>query len=1098
MIRVIYGKAGTGKTTAILGEIARAVDKGLGGRILLVPEQYSHEAERELCKACGDSASLYAEVMSFTGLARNLYSRYRGREPEFLDNGGRFLCLYEAVELSEEKLHVYGSFNRKADRQDLFLQTIDELKAGGISADMLSAAAERCGDSVLKKKLEDISVLLSAYEEAITSGKADPADRLSNLCRFIADKKIGDGIKIYADGFSDFTYQEYTVLFALAENGADLTVCLTIDPEDPKNEIFAMSVAAAEKLRAFSERNGITFKREACRNKTRKDGSVAALAKNIMNIPPEKYCGECNVRLFSAASVFDECEAAAGEILRLVREEGCRWRDIAVAVRGFEKYEMPIKSTFDRYSIPLFLSRKNNLLTKAFPAMIAGVYEIICGGWNREDIITYVRYGLTGTSREDCDLLENYLNRWRLWSSAWHSENDWRRHPDGFGAEITPEAEEKLAKINEIRRQIAAPLLSYEAKGKKAKTAGEHLKALAEYLAEAKLAQRLDERAAELRKAGEEETAAEYTVLWKTVVNALEQAALTLGDSPMDTEEFGRLITVLLSKYEIGQIPVALDRVAAGDFDRMRRRNIRHLLILGASNNALPASSSETGVFTGRERQELKKLNIDLKDDDQAIWAEYTLIYNCLNLPSESLYMSYVSSDEEGNRLAPSFIMEKALEMFGEDIKSSDITEAELSTLSQVTELAANSFSSAGEKEMAAAEFLRRNYPARLDILQKAAGSNRGSLSSKSVNLLYGNKLKLNPTRADTYKKCGYAYFCKYGLKTSKDGEQQMDAAQYGTFIHYVLEHTASDIKKSGGFKKASTEEVQTAVSNAVKAYAEEVLGGLSEQSGRFRHLFLRLENDAKKIAAEMAEELRSTDFEPLSFELDLSEQKAIRDIKLGEGKEIINLTGKIDRVDGFEHNGKLYIRIVDYKTGTKKFNISNISYGLDLQMLLYLFALEKNGHSMYGRETASAGIMYVPTKFKPVSAKNDMSDEDIKKARFKEIKRTGLVTDDSEILAAWEKNEEKKILMPNLTVSTERLGALSKHVERCLTEMAEEIRKGNIDASPLKTEGTNSCEYCEYKAICNFDPKIKGNEYRYIRNLSRELVMDEIMEREV
>ena len=190
MIRVIYGKAGTGKTTSILGELALAVSKGIGGYILLVPEQYSHEAERELCKACGDSTSLYAEVMSFTGLARNLYSEYGGREPEFLDKGGRFLCLYEAMELSGGKLNIYGSLNRKADRQEMLLQTIDELKAGGITAERLSEAAARCEDSVLRKKLEDICVLTNAYDEAILSGKADPADRLTNLCRFIEEKKI--------------------------------------------------------------------------------------------------------------------------------------------------------------------------------------------------------------------------------------------------------------------------------------------------------------------------------------------------------------------------------------------------------------------------------------------------------------------------------------------------------------------------------------------------------------------------------------------------------------------------------------------------------------------------------------------------------------------------------------------------------------------------------------------------------------------------------------------------------------------------------------------------------------------------------------------
>ena len=282
-------------------------------------------------------------------------------------------------------------------------------------------------------------------------------------------------------------------------------------------------------------------------------------------------------------------------------------------------------------------------------------------------------------------------------------------------------------------------------------------------------------------------------------------------------------------------------------------------------------------------------------------------------------------------------------------------------------------------------------------------------------------------------------------------------------------------------------------LSRAIKAYAEEVLGGLSEQSGRFKHLFSRLENDAKKIAFEMAEELKSTDFEPLNFELDLSENETLGVLKLGDGKDTATLTGKIDRVDGFEHNGKLYIRIADYKTGAKKFNISNISYGLDLQMLLYLFALEKNGSGLYGSEVVPAGIMYVPAKFKPVTAKSDISDADIKKARFKDIRRTGLVTDDPEIIAAWENNEEKKILMPSITVSTERMGALSRHVERCLTGMAEEIRKGRIEASPLRSEGLDSCQYCEYKEVCRFTDGINGDKVRFRPKLKDETAWEQI-----
>jgi len=1091
MLTLLLGKAGSGKTTAIMENIRRSVDAEQGGSILIVPEQYSHEAERELCRVCGDTLSLYAEVMSFTALARRVASRQGGAAAAYLDKGGRLLCMALALSNVGSRLRVYSAARRKAELQSSLLSAIDELKSSCVDTQALLEAAESCPDA-LGDKLSDLALILEAYEAVVANGHADPADRLSILAEQIAQGDFGPESQIYVDGFTDFTRQEMNVLEALLKKGVRLTVCLTVDSLHGDNEIYELSRRAARQLLACAKEQGTESRIITAQGKSSKAEALSFFCEAVFSYGSAPFEGDKScVELYCADSVELECELAAAKALELVRSKGCRWRDIAIAVRSFNDYRASLESVFTHYGVPLFVARRSDMSAKPLPALISGAYELSANGWDTDDVISYMRTGLTGLERKECDLLENYIYKWQLRVGAWQRSEDWHQHPDGYGHSYDDETKERLREINSLRRRLAAPLLSFHRAAAEADTALAQAQALADYFEALRLPQLLEKRAAELREAGRELAAQEYLQLWELIVSALEQCAAILGETAMDMQEFGKLFCMMLSRYDIGSIPVSLDRVSAGDFDRMRRRNIKHLIVLGAGDDRLPGTESAGGIFSEDERRRLLEAGIDLGGaGDCELWREFSLIYNCLSLPSDSLIMSYPSASPEGSVLRPSFVFNRAKALFGLDVKPALAAELRICAPAPALTLAANALSGGSSRERAAAEYFRRKEPRRFEALEAAASMSRGRLSPRAVEALYGKKLRLSASRIDKFASCKFAYFCQYGLKAKPYEPAGFSPPEIGTFMHFVLEHTAKDVRALGGFKAVSDESLRDICSSHIKSYVSSELNDFQEKSARFVYLFKRLCKDVYQVVSDMAAELRRSDFEPLDFELDFGNAEAFPPVELGDGESSMTLTGIADRVDGWLNDGKLYLRVVDYKTGKKKFSLSDVCCGMGLQMLLYLFALAEKGESRYGHEIVPAGIMYVPARNAMLSLSSDTDADSAAAKLMEESRRSGLVLHDEALIEAWERGSEKlyipvKVkngrLSADSLASAEQLGQLYAHIKRCLGDMASELRRGSISADPYyRSQQENACLNCDYFDACHFSDGQNGESCRY------------------
>ncbi len=1103
MLRLLMGLAGTGKTAAMMEEIRTRGNDPQFRAIFIVPENYSHEAERELCAICGNRAAAYAEVMSFRDMCRR-YRPETGEARPLLDKAGRVLSMSLAVEEVSSRLQVFRQTGEKTDVFALLLQAMDELKAAKIDAGRLREAAAKSPEG-LSAKLEDLAAVMEAYDGVIASSYADPSDSLAVLERRIeAGGKRETWEHFYVDGFTYFTAQERGVLEALLRGGADIALSLTCDPGE--DETFAVSRAVYREMQAAAARSG-TECRVQWFDADRHASPYEEFARAILSyrLRPQKKPGP--VVLSIADTKEEECEYAAALCHRIAREKNCRWRDIAVAVRGFEDYRLPLEDSFRRYGVPLFCTRKSDLLSKPLPTMIASAYNVITRGWATEDVMAYLRTGLTGLSQDEVDVLDSYVYLWKLRGSAWFRPGMWRQHPDGYGGTYDEAAESRLQQIDILRQKIVPPLRHFERRAYQAETAAQQAAALADFLTEIRLTETLQKKAVLLEQDATLKTKAqEYRQLWEIIIRALQQAAAVLADRPMQPEVFGNFFSLVLNQYDVGTIPVSLDSVTAGDFDRMRRRNIRYLLVLGAEDSRLPGTGARDAVFTEEETQKLQELYLDLTGGEEvSLWNEYLLIYQTLTLPHDGLFLSYPRTNGKEESL-PAYLFRRAEKLYSLTPKALALEDLRSEAPNPCRDLAAKGLSGTNPVERAALRWVESSDPDFAEKLRKASQLSRGQLSPEGVSRLYGKTIRLSASRSDKYAACPFEYFLQYGLRAKPRKPAEFEPPEIGTFMHFVLQKVAAEAKTKGGFRNLSRREISEMTNRYIKEYIAEELQDFREKSARFRYLFWNISREVEAVVQDMAEELQTSDFEPLEFEFDLQKENKIQVKTVGEGTEKALVTGIVDRVDGWKTGDTLFLRVVDYKTGKKKFSFSDVWYGRSMQMLLYLTILEENGETLYGCKVLPAGALYLPAREEMLTAPKHLTKEEQRKERARKGRRSGVLLENPAVLQAMESGETFRYLplkrnkdgslRGEALVSEEEMKDLERHVCRKLAAFTQEIQQGEISAQPYyQAAKSNACEYCDYAAACHFSDGTGTDRIRYTPVLRAEAVKKNLKE---
>ena len=1109
MLNLILGRSGAGKSTQVCNRLCRA--GGSRPQILLVPEQNSHEMERKLCQVGGNGVSLYADVLSFSRLCNRVFFQAGGLGDQELDAGGRLLLMYRAVKSVSDRLTVC----RRSAGRPAFLQglvaTVDELKSCCVRPEELSRAGEEL-DGPEGEKLRDLGLICSTYDALAGSTALDPRDRLTRAAEKLKQCPWGQGKDFWLDGFTDFTPQQLLVLERLLCQANDVTVTLTCDhleEDEDGTGIFSPARRTGARLMALARKLGIPCHVEELQPypEVRVEG-LAHIEQNLFSRESVEAvpCGGV-IELFAANSPRAEVEWTAARILKLVREDGLRFRDIGVVARNFEAYGDLVASVFDRYDVPVFCSAMNDILEKPVLALVTAALESVSGGYLYDDLFRYLKTGLTDLEDNERDELENYVLLWNIRGSKWTQEKPWTMHPGGYGKKLTEEDCLLLERLDGLRRKVIQPL---EQLRKNPKTTGRgQAEALYDFMEGIGVPQRLVSRMVQLQERGELTLAEEYRQLWDILCGALEQCAGLLGDTPMEMEEFAAVFRLVLSQYDVGSIPVSLDRVTAGETTRQTNHRVKALFLLGADDGSIPQVGGNSGLLSDDDRSLLASYGLELNQSrEELLYREMTTIYQICALPSQKLILTWPSRGNGGEECRPCFVVERL------KLLCSDLREVREDALDGAFRLAAPkpALEQAGRYPWLR-DALRQlpQYAPQVERLEQAGGWERGRLSRRSVEQLYGHRVPMSASRMDQYKSCHFSYFMKFGLKAKARKPAGFSAPEYGTFVHYVLEHVLKECSaelERGVWDEETKGTVHTATQKIVERYIDEELGGLEQQTDRFCYLFRRLLRSVYAVVDNVVQELVLSSFRPISFELGFGNQKDLPPVELTVGDVTVSITGFVDRVDGWVQDGRLYLRVVDYKTGKKSFDLTEVWNGLGLQMLLYLFTLKEKGQSLYGLPVEEAGVLYLPARDATIRGSRTMDEKVRQKAVDQELRRQGLVLDDPAVLSAMEplgdagyrflplKVKKSGEITGEALVSAQKLGQLQKHIERVLEDICKELASGNIAADPFwRGPEKNACRFCEYGAACLFEDGRGGDCRRWLPNLSNREFWEQIEE---
>lgn len=1086
MLRIWIGRARSGKSERVLQEIAALGDESR--QILLVPEHASHQAELDLCRSCGDTASRHAEVLSFRLLASRVLSLSGGLADVVLDQGGKLLTMEKALTETAPVLQVY----RRPSQRLAFLESLQALADEFYSyAVTPSHLAEQAGEipGAPGQKLRDLSLIYAAYDAKLHRPGLDARDRMARMNDALAESGYVAGKDIFIDGFTYFNGQEERALGVMLLQARTVTVTLLGDREDPSG-IFTESLRTRESLLRMAKDAGVDV--EVLWLDGREATALDHLERHFFGriVPWE---GDAPIRLLEADSVFSEVEQTAAQIRRLVAGGACRFRDITVAARNMDEYEAVIENVFERYEIPIFQNRRSDILQKPVLTLVVGVLDALSGNFSYEDMFRFLKTGMAGISLAECDLLENYVIKWDICGSMWLREEDWSANPEGYGGRWEEPQQSQLREINRIRASVRAPLFDlYQAMNQSEHAEGK-VKALYCYLERIGLQSAIEQRIAQLQESGQLQLAEEYSQLWEILMSVLDQFVEIVGAEAMDMEEFAKLMRLVLTQYSVGSIPVSLDQVTVSEISRNDRHAVGVLFLLGANDHVLPAVDSGGGLLNEDDREELAIRGIRLAPSGMAQFSvELQNLYAALAQPTERLFISYPIADVSGTQLRPSFVIGRIRALFPAVMLEKEGSEKEYRLTAPIPALEA-----AGQNRGSALWRYFADRP-QLRAMEQASGYRRGRLSAEVVQTLYGARMSMSASRMDKLRSCHFAYFMQYGLKAKERSAAEFDAPEIGTFLHDVLEHVTREAAGEGGFGKVSNQQLRTMISRCIDEYAAREYANFQDRSARFRYLFRRLKRTVVSVVENVAEELRQSDFVPLAFELEFSSHGDLPVIAISEADTELCLMGKVDRVDGWLHDGRLYLRVVDYKTGKKSFDLSEIRHGIGIQMLLYLFTLQKEGATYFGHPIEPAGVLYLPARDVLLNRDRDISQEKLAEDIRRELRRQGMILGAPEVLTAMEhdaltsphylpiavgRDGGVKEAIPGALASAEEIGKLGTYVEKLLHQITRELRDGVIDADPCcHSEEDAYCQFCEYASACHFEDGRGSDHLTYLR----------------
>ena len=1076
MLNIITGRTGSGKTRYIRKLAAEIANNEKGKAVIIVPEQFSFETEKGMLEVLGNEKINNVEILSFSRIAEKLLSDYGKITKKVADNATRAVVMSMAIESLQDKLTYYNKYQKNPMLISQLLDFNTELKNCCVPVEQLAEISEKVNKPIFAKKLNELSLVFQCYDSILSKNFQDDSLNLDLLADLLLEVDYFKGKTVFLDAFEGFSAQVYKILERIFVTADDvyITFCCDIERNNQEYELFYNAMCEIRKVRNTANRVNVKIApiKTLYSAKEFKADSLNFLEDNLFEISNAVYEKDCdNISLVPCVNKVDECDFVASEIKRLVREENYRYRDIAVIERGADVYKNQLLSSFRKYGVDCFQDNRQPILTQPLMVFMLSLFDILGDGFYTENVLRFLKTGLYGFSIEEISLIEEYALMWQIKPSEW--KNEWKGNPDGFGTDFSESSLEKLKIINDLRAKIVGPVVVL--KNKITDTDGKTIsKELFTFLKNTKVDENLKSFTKLLNDNGEEDLAIEQGRIWKILTEILDNLCSAVSENGITLKRYRELFEIIVSTKDLGQIPNGIDEVMIGSANRIKASAPKAVFIVGANTGVFPMISSGGAVLTDIERCELQEKGVEIISNlEFNSVSERFIAYHAMTMATEKLYVSYSGTDVNTEALTPSELVIEIQRLYQDKVKTikPDSVSRIESRKTAYSVLASEKNKNTTLGSTLYNYFENSGSQKELSMLQKTDKKDFSISDSSLATELFGKSMYISASKTEKFYKCPFGYFCEFGIKAQPRREAQMDPAQTGTLIHELLEKFLKETPKEE-FVKLDTFEIRQKINRIIDDYVEEKLSGYTDKTKSFIRTINLLKENSFKIVMQLVDEFMHCEFTPVNFELNINNDGDIDPylIELKNGGTV-KIIGKVDRVDSYKTEDNTFIRIVDYKTGSKTFDLGEVFAGLNMQMLIYLFAIWQNGGELY-KNVTPAGILYFQAKPTRVSEDRYASDEVVKGKTKSAFKMSGMVLNNLDVIKAMEKDLEgvyipagvdKKGNVTGNVISLESFTNLKNKVNELIKEMASKLQSGEINAVPVK----DGCAYCNYKDVC-------------------------------
>jgi ATP-dependent helicase/nuclease subunit B len=1135
-LQLVLGRSGSGKSYKLYKEIIeKSIENENTNYLVIVPEQFTLQTQKDIVSLHPNNGTMNIDILSFMRLAYRIFDEVGGNDKPVLEDTGKSMVLRKVVARKRKELELFNKEVQKLGFINELKSLLSEIYQYNISVKMLEDIENKTQNRpMLTSKLHDIIVIYKGFKDYLSEKYITAEEILDVLCSVIEKSEIISNSIICLDGFTGFTPSQYKLLTILMKKAKKVLITVTIDQLELNKKIeeynlFYLSYQTIQKLTRIAEEESIkidepVYGSDSPKTKIlyryRNSPALAFLESNLFRYPLKSFKEEQdNISIQSAMDSKREIAFVIKEMKRLVRVNGYRYQDMAVVTGDIETYGRVINREFEKAGIPCFIDNKRDVLSNPFVELLRSALDIIKNNFDYESIFRYLRCGLVDIDREDIDILENYVialgirgkNKW---------QETWMRTYRG-------QDEGELTRINEIRKLIFDSLLPlYEVLSDHSKNVTDFTTALYELGVKLDASVKLDRFSNTFLEQNMLSTAKEYQQIYGIVMDLYDKLVELLGDEILTIREYIEILEAGLLEAKVGLIPPGLDQVVIGDIERTRLKDIKGLFFVGVNDHIIPKANGGGGILTDMERELLAESKLEMAPTKrQASYTEKFYLYLNLTKPSEKLYLSFSKLGEDGKALRPSYLVENIKKLFpkliiqDEDEKKDNLehilgTNKGLDYL--IDGLRKYPFEVTDTwKELFSYYHSNAEYQDLIQNLIQAVFyiNKENGLSKQIAKELYGNDLVGSVTRLEQYAACAFAHYISFGLELKERQEYKLAVPDIGNIFHNAIELFSRKLSESEYNWHTIPEELRDewgsqCVRDAADGYGNSILSS----SKRNEYLVKRVERILKRTLWALCEQIKKGDFEPIGFELFFSERNKLNSLNIDLSEnERIRLQGRIDRLDIYENDNKLMVKVIDYKSGNTAFDLLSVYYGLQIQLAIYMnAAMELMEQEHPDKKIIPAGILYYNIN-DPFVEKGSNVNESILRAlkmngivnsSFDIIKHldNSFVSENDEMKASVksdiipvETNKDGYLTKRSSTADIEKLKAMENYVKDTAKKFGRKIMDGNTEIKPYQLGKRTACDYCAYKSVCGFDTGISGYEYRNLYAQTPEDIWNKI-----